>query len=85
LTSGERKMLQADEYFFAPVLFRQGLQRQPGDAGCSDARLEAATRGSLLKAAGGTVTCKTAKAKSPVACQKIIGKNCNIFTGLKSD
>jgi len=29
-------MLQADEYFFAPALFRQGLKRQPGEAGCSD-------------------------------------------------
>jgi hypothetical protein len=49
-------MLQANEFFFAPVLFRQGLKRQPGVAGCSDARLEAATRGSPLKADGGTVT-----------------------------
>jgi hypothetical protein len=49
-------MLQANEYFFALVLFRQGLQRQPGVAGCSDARPKAATKGSPLKAAGGTVT-----------------------------
>jgi len=57
-------------FFFALAMFRQGLKRQPGVAGCSDARLEAATRGSPLKAVGGTVTCKKAKAKSPAACKK---------------
>lgn len=71
--------------FFCTVLFRQGLKRQPGDAGCSDARRAAATGGSPLHDAGGTENCKAAKAESPAACQKIMLKNCNIFTGFESD
>jgi len=61
------------------------LKRQPGDAGCSDAPPEAATVGSPQEAGGGTAACKPAKAKSPAACQKITGKNCNFLIGLESD
>lgn len=72
-------------HFFYAGPFRQGLEQQPGAAGCDDARLEAATKGSPPEAAGGTATCKTAKAESPAACKKIMEKNCNFFLGLESD